>query len=106
LWNPLDPLTNIINLLPSLKDALELLRFYHRLAPCIFPILHDEFRDPNDIAQFFQDLSRNSEENPSKLALIFMMLALGLQFGTFYRSGYRWVKASMENSKRLTEIYR
>ena len=105
-WKPLDGLPTLIACLPPIQTVLELMDYYRRSSQCAYPLMYDEFQTSNEVILYFQDLAKNAEENPGKLALIFIVLALGVQFSVYHRHGYKWIKGAMEEERRTAEIYR
>lgn len=98
---------SLVELLPARDELFACLELFQRRAQaCTFPQTpHELPLRTRDIERFLEDGHRNASNSPDTLALLFAMLATGLQMGQYDRSGGEWVEGAVEASRRQSDAY-
>lgn len=101
-------LESLVELLPQREELFIYLELFQRRAhSCSFPQISNELPMPReDVQRFLDDGHRNASNSPDTLALLFAMLAMGMQVGQFDMSGGEWVEGAVEESRRQSDVYR
>jgi hypothetical protein len=103
-FSSLDSLVKLLLPREELFSYLDL--FQRRAQSCSFPEISSELPIPKaDVAKFLDDGYRNAENSPDVLALLFAMLATGMQVGQYDRSGGEWVEGAVEQSRQRSDVY-
>jgi hypothetical protein len=98
---------SLVQLLPAREELFECVDlFLRRAQACTFPQTPNELPlHTRDIERFLEDGRRNANNSPDTLALLFAMLATGLQMGQYDRSGGEWVEGAVEASRLESDAY-
>ena len=95
------PMLNNRDYLSSCLD-----HFQRRAHACSFPQTSSDLPLPKrDIDRFLEDPEHNATGSPDMLALLFAMIATGLQVGQYDRSGGEWVAGDVEASLLESDVY-
>ncbi|KAL8638997.1 MAG: hypothetical protein Q9228_003902 [Teloschistes exilis] len=96
-WRMTDPPSTIAELLP--KDEQEIYFHLHafqsRAQSCSFPYTPAECTEA-EVQRFLMNRRENSDHHPGMLALLFAVLAQGIQHGVYDKYGHTWHAGSME----------
>ncbi|KAI4205820.1 MAG: hypothetical protein LQ350_000005 [Teloschistes chrysophthalmus] len=96
-WRMTDPPSTIAELLP--KDEQEIYFHLHafqgRAQSFSFPYMPAECTKA-EVQRFLMNRKENSDHHPGMLALLFAVLAQGIQHGVYDKYGHTWHAGSME----------
>ena len=100
-------LDSLVELLPPREELFSYLDLFQRRAQsCSFPETSSDLPVPKaDVAKFLDDGHHNAINSPDVLALLFAMLATGMQVGQYDRSGGEWVEGAVEHSRQQSDVY-
>ena len=98
---------SLLGLLPPRGDLFSYLDlFQYRAQSCSYPqTLHELPLPKREVECFLEDAERNANNSPDTLALLFAMLATGLQIGRYDRSGGKWIAGAVQESRDQSDVY-
>ena len=98
---------SLLGLLPPLGDIFTYLDlFQHRAQSCSYPqTWHHQPLPKRAVEHFLEDAGRNANNSPDTLALLFAMLATGIQIGQYDRSGGKWIAGAVQGSRDQSDVY-
>ena len=98
---------SLVDLLPERRELFACLDLFQRHAQaCTFPQTANELPiRTRDIERFLDDGHRNASNSPDTLALLFAMLATGLQMGQCDRSGGEWGTGAVDLSRGISDAF-
>lgn len=105
LWSAKDDITSLIKILPPKEDLYFYLdSFQRRVQSCSFPHAPDECTK-NEVRRFLENVEHNAALHLDMLALLFVTLAQGLQYGVYDKYGERWVPGAVEAESKKSDVY-
>lgn len=100
-------LDSLVELLPPPEELFSYLDLFQRNAQsCSVPQTSNELPMPrSEVERFLEDGHRNASNSPDALALLFAMIATGMQVGSYDRNGGEWVEGAVEESRQQSDVY-
>ena len=95
----------MIKILPPKEDLYRYLdSFQRRVQSCSFPHAPDECTK-NEVRRFLENVEHNAALHLDMLALLFITLAQGVQYGVYDKYGERWVAGAVEDESKKSDVY-
>ena len=105
LWSAKDDITSLIKILPPKEDLYHYLdSFQRRVQSCSFPHAPDECTRL-EVQRFLKNVEHNAALHLDMLALLFITLAQGVQYGVYDKYGERWVAGAVEDESKKSDVY-
>lgn len=104
-WSARSDIVSLISLLPEHDEIMTCLDFFQRRAQsCSFPHATDD-TTRSEVERFLLDVERNADCCPDMLALVFILIAAGLQMGQYDASGGRWEAGAVERTLQKADVF-
>lgn len=101
-----DSASSLLTILPNKTELDRCLELYHHRAQAIsFPHMPAQEAAKDEVERFLLDAERNAQGYPDMLALIFVMLANGLQLGVWDRCEGRWLEDEVRKITDQANVY-
>ncbi|KAL9097087.1 MAG: hypothetical protein Q9163_006382 [Psora crenata] len=105
LWSAKDDTSTLLRLLPPEPDLFFYLEAFERRSQSFsFPHVPEQATVP-EVQRFLANMERNAALYPDMLALLFAILALGLQDGAYDKSGEKWTAGHVEAESKKGDVY-
>lgn len=101
-----DDTSGLLAVLPERDELFICIDMFQRRANATsFPHMPAEDVSKKEIERFLADAEVNAKSHPDMLALMFAMLATGMQVGVWDRSGGQWIEGEIAKATGQADVY-